>query len=310
MKRNRTSAGNKSAKSKRSKLAENTDLLSNDMDTSSDSRVDNLMKEVSVLLQTVSELKNQVQFLLSALGWTMPRAAAAAADGSAFGSQEPTAGAASQSADQSTGATSSQSSQYSDAVQRSTINLQRNIRDAVVAAVYVDQNRKDSRATNVVVSGLPSVPQVADKSVVIDLCRNELGVEADVVHCKRLGKVLPGRAQPLLVVLRSADQADQIMARARNLRKSKHDVVQQNVFINRHMTAAEARAAYDMRCQRRLAAERRNQKEGSAAKTSAASSSKDDSTTTDVNGGKSTLSANAVEFSLSAAPAAAAIAPC
>jgi hypothetical protein len=263
------------------------------------------MKEVSTLLQTVSELKNQVQFLLSALGWTMPRAAAAATDGSVLGSQEPAAGSSlftssSQSADQSTDATSSQSSQYSDAVQRQTVNLQRNIRDAVVAAVYVDQNRKDNRATNVVVSGLQSVPQVADKIVIVDLCRNELGIEADIVHCKRLGKESSGRVQPLLVVLRSADQDDQIMARARNLRKSTHSVIQQNVFINRHMTAAESRAAYDMRCERRLAAQRRSQKQ-SAAKTSAASSSQEESTAT---AEKSSLSANAAEFTMSAAPAA------
>ena len=48
--------------------------------------------------------------------------------------------------------------------------------------------------------------------------------------------------QPLLVVLRTADQ---LLAHAKKLRKSSHAVI-------RDMTAAQSRAAYELRCQRRL----------------------------------------------------------
>ena len=99
----------------------------------------------------------------------------------------------------------------------------------VVAAVYVDQQRQNSRVANLFVSGLQPLPSVADATVVSDLCRSELGIFPDIVHCRRLGKMKPAHVQPLLVVLRSADQAHEIMANAKNLRKSTHSVIR-----NRH----------------------------------------------------------------------------
>jgi len=71
-------------------------------------------------------------------------------------------------------------------------------------------------------------------------------------------KITAGKVQPLLVVLRSAEQADKIMARAKNLRKSVHSVIQEKVFINRHLTDAQARAAYKLRCQHRETTLRRS----------------------------------------------------
>lgn len=122
---------------------------------------------------------------------------------------------------------------------------------------------KDNRAANIVVSGLPPVPQVADQVVVADLCRDELGIVSDIASCRRLGKDTSGKVQPLLVVLRSADQADQILARAKSLRKSPSSVIKDHVFINRHMTAAQSRAAFELRCQRRSRKNNKNESDGS-----------------------------------------------
>jgi hypothetical protein len=47
------------------------------------------------------------------------------------------------------------------------------------------------------------------------------------------------------------------MTRAKQLRKSTNVVVKNHVFINRHMTAAQSRAAYEERCRRRTARQRR-----------------------------------------------------
>ena len=123
--------------------------------------------------------------------------------------------------------------------------------------MYVDQQRQASRVANLVVSGLQPLPSVADATMVTDLCRSELSIVPDIVHCRRLGKMITGRVQPLLVVLRSAVQADEIMVKAKILRKSTHSVIRDGVFFNRHLTDAQARAAFELRCRRRDAASRR-----------------------------------------------------
>jgi hypothetical protein len=217
-----------------------------------------LKQQVDGLLATVLELRTQVERLLSALDWTVQRApntkpkpgSGPVVQSTRNDSEVQQAAAASPS---------TTSSSYSEVVLRRP-NTQRISRDAVVAAVYVDQQRQNSRVANLVVSGLQPLPSVADATAVIDLCRSELGIVPDIVYCRRLGKMNPGRVQPLLVVLRSADQADEIMANAKNLRKSTHSVIREGVFVNRHLTDAQSRAAFELRCIRRDAASRRDRR--------------------------------------------------
>jgi len=82
----------------------------------------------------------------------------------------------------------------------------------------------------------------------------------NVVSCKRLGKPQTGRAQPLLVVCKDTNEASSTVAAARNLRRSTDPVIRNNVYINHNLTRAEARAAYEVRCQRRLSEQRRSQR--------------------------------------------------
>jgi len=161
-------------------------------------------------------------------------------------------------------------------VVRHPAKTQRAVRDAVVAAVYVDQQRKNNRVANLVVSGLQPTSQVPDSTVVADLLSGEIGIVPDIVHCRRLGKLTPHKPQPLLIVLRSAEQADEIMSRAKRLRNSAHSVVKQHVYINRHLTDAESRAAFELRSQRRAnkeLKERRTRDQTSSAGISAAGGS-------------------------------------
>ena len=247
-----SAAGGRSGGTRQASKAEVTDpeMSDDEMDTSHQNQavITKLTNEVGQLRNTVTELRAHVEFLMSALGWTLPV--------SSGGSSEDRQSIAA-TGDESASALAEHKIDghpvisYADAVQRPTV-LQRNMRDAVIAAVYIDQKRKDSRAAHIVVSGLQPQPQIPDQNIVSDLCRNELGLVPDIVSCKRLGKEAPDRVQPLLVVLRTADQADQLLAHAKKLRKSSHAVIRDNVFINRHMTAAQSRAAYELRCQRRL----------------------------------------------------------
>jgi hypothetical protein len=132
---------------------------------------------------------------------------------------------------------------------------QDSFRGAVLTAVYTDLKRQEHRAKNFVVSGLPCIPDSEDKYAVTQLCQNELNIVPEVLQCKRLGKPIPGRVQPLLVSVRSAEQASAVISASRTLRKSSNIDVR-NVFINPDLTKAQATAAYQLRCQRRQAMKR------------------------------------------------------
>ena len=151
---------------------------------------------------------------------------------------------------------------FAAAVKRPAITASdRTAHESIVAAVYVDHQRRTDRATNFIVTGLPPSDIRPDPQAVVDLCRRELGEAPDIVHTKRLGKLMPGRVQPLLVVLRTAAQAVRLVTAGKKLRKSLDLFTKENIFIAANLTKAEARAAYELRCQRRQAAERRKQPE-------------------------------------------------
>ena len=57
--------------------------------------------------------------------------------------------------------------------------------------------------------------------------------------------------QPLLVTLETVDEVKEILDHAKNLRQSTSLFVRQNVYMNKHLTKAEALAAYNARVKRR-----------------------------------------------------------
>jgi len=75
----------------------------------------------------------------------------------------------------------------------------------------------------------------------------ELNFHVDIVKCKRLGRPVPWKSSLCWrPVLPSVDEADEVMRNAKRLRNSNDIVVRQNIYINRHLTAAQSRAAYDL----------------------------------------------------------------
>jgi hypothetical protein len=119
---------------------------------------------------------------------------------------------------------------------------------------------------------------------------------------------LPGKTRPLLVALKSVDQAKHIISSARQLRQSDNSQVRDSVYINPNLTKAEAAAAYQLRTQRRLAAQRRTQQltanrpqqdqhsTDTAAAPSAGQVQADDVNHTDVHATASPLNAAALSF--------------
>ena len=79
---------------------------------------------------------------------------------------------------------------------------------------------KKSRETSLIVSGLEPVVGKSDSSLFIDLCHDELNTDTVIIKTKRLGSINPAvhKVQPLLVILREADQVRRLLALARQLR--------------------------------------------------------------------------------------------
>jgi hypothetical protein len=143
---------------------------------------------------------------------------------------------------------------------------------AVVAAVYVDQTLKKSRERRLVITGLKSTSAQTDEESFDALCRTDLRIQPDIVFTKRLGRPIAGKIQPLLVTLKQAEQAQEIIKSAKLLRKSSDAVTRSSVYINPQMTRAEAEAAYQLRLHRRITQQRRSVQDSTAGRSAGDSS--------------------------------------
>jgi len=154
---------------------------------------------------------------------------------------------------------------YADAV-RIPANLratQNNFRDAIATAVYIDKKKSEDRANTFIVTGISESENHNNSESVYELCASEFDIELDIVTCRRLGRdTQPGRSRPLLVVCRSVNEVRDVLASAKLLRQSTDPVVRKSVYINPNLTKAEATAAYEIRCQRRQATQRRAAQQG------------------------------------------------
>ena len=92
---------------------------------------------------------------------------------------------------------------------------------------------------------------VADGALVNDLFRDELKLRLPIKRVQRLGRDVSNKCRPILVTMFSDSDADAILEKAKDLRKSSNSQVRCKVFINADMTRAEMHAAYEIRCQRR-----------------------------------------------------------
>ena len=97
---------------------------------------------------------------------------------------------------------------------------------------------------------------ISDAELVQKLCSLHLHIRVDVVKTRRLGKLVTGKVQLLLVTLGRREQATNIIAQAPELRYSYDQQIRQSVFIHPDLTTSEARAAFEMRQVKRIAASR------------------------------------------------------
>jgi hypothetical protein len=215
--------------------------------------------ELRDLRETVRQQQHQIDFLLSALGIST--------GGSATGSDTSPPTTAVVGNDGGTTSSSQSSRTYADMVRKpsSISTLPPVMKQAVVSAVYSDMKDRDRRSRNIVVSGIPITVPVDDPSAAVSaVIEREFHSKPDIVRCRRLGKLQQGRIQPILVSLQTDEQASYFVQNAKSLRHSEDDYTRKSIFINRDITKAEARAAYDERCERRRRLAARGQSSSSA----------------------------------------------
>ena len=141
-------------------------------------------------------------------------------------------------------------------VLRSSLNpasssLDTNVRTAVLSAVHTEFKSITNRSLNVVVTGLKPSTIATDAVQFSELCASELFIYPNVKSTHRLGNVIHGKIQPLLVTLQTTDDVHEVLSTARLLRNSANDRVRDSIYINKHMTKAESLAAFNDRKQRR-----------------------------------------------------------
>jgi hypothetical protein len=108
----------------------------------------------------------------------------------------------------------------------------------VVAAVYVRDQSPEKVRKRRLVPGLEPAASAASKSDADSfaaLCFDGLHIQPNIVSVRRLGPPTVGRIQPSLVIVKQADQAQQIIKSTKLLRRSSNAVIRDRVFINPQM---------------------------------------------------------------------------
>ena len=213
-------------------------------------RCDDMRAEISNLNSVITQLSTKMEFIMSYLGLKED-------ENTALNIQAQPATVSTDSAAIST-TTQTNKLNYANATRsKPTTQLSGQLRQAVMSAVYSDLHSKASRANNIIISGLPKEGTNKDEDMVCDLIEHEFNFRPSIQLCRRLGKVVIDKTQNLLVTLTSEDQVKTILLNAKQLRRSANSFVRTNMFINADLTKAEATAAYEDRCHRRLQREER-----------------------------------------------------
>lgn len=121
----------------------------------------------------------------------------------------------------------------------------------IVMTVHNTLRDISRRKSNVVVSGLPeSNDDDDDEAMFLNFCEENLTIKPSILpnSCRRLGRKITSDPRPrrLLVRLRSDSSAADVLAAAKKLKFSDNEFAR-SVYINRDLSPAEAKLAYERR---------------------------------------------------------------
>ena len=150
---------------------------------------------------------------------------------------------------QRVGLSSNTSSKSGDAILAS--NFENQFKTAVLSAVHSEMKSIARRSNSIVMSGFHKRTTISDKDHFIKFCSQFFQFEPNVVSTSRLGSEKENKVQPLLVTFADSSEPEYLVRNAKLLRSVVDDYVKNNIFINKHMTYAERKAAYEARLLRR-----------------------------------------------------------
>ena len=117
---------------------------------------------------------------------------------------------------------------------------------SIVNKVVREINLRNSKQSNIVISGLPSA-DVSDSVLVQNLLMDEMNISVTVSHIARLGKHVTTRPQLQLATLPSADNVKKVFRLAKSLPDSTAISVRENVYINQDLTQEQRNQQYKLR---------------------------------------------------------------
>ena len=128
----------------------------------------------------------------------------------------------------------------------------------MLKTVHTEIHEKERRRHNVIVSGMKrdGSSQITDDIAnFIRICSRYLDTDVGEYivpgRCRRLGNLMPGKIQPLLIAFKTINVPEKLLEVARNLRFVDEEYIAQHVFIGADLTPAEAELAFERRQQRR-----------------------------------------------------------
>lgn len=125
------------------------------------------------------------------------------------------------------------------------------LKEIVINAIHKESAEREKRANSVIISGVKPSLDRTDYVIIRTLFNTEFNFDTVELKCFRLGRKYPDYIQPLLVTLGAKDDASWLVANSGLLRRSSDQWTRENIFINRNMSRAERRAAFEMRSKRR-----------------------------------------------------------
>ena len=129
---------------------------------------------------------------------------------------------------------------------------------SMLKTVHTEIHEKERRRHNVIVSGMKrdrSSQITDDIANFVRICSRYLDTDVGEYivpgRCRRLGNLVPGKIQPLLIAFKTTNVPEKLLEVARNLRFVDEEYIAQHVFIGADLTPAEAELAFERRQQRR-----------------------------------------------------------
>lgn len=228
-----------------------------------------LQTEVQFLHSKVNTLSQQVAFLMQTLGVVgsqMPAAESSSGSSNTLPTDNIILAALTSSTMSNSSASTkpavnvslpaaaSTSSTFASNSKKQPPTFASKLREDIVTAVHVDLENKERRKRNMVITGFPNTEVGNDTASVVNFLRlkfPECNSDFKVTSCRRLGHPDSKPIRPLLVSFAYPSQAQFFVQHAKRLRSSVSGSVYGSVYINADLTPSQARAAYELRIQKR-----------------------------------------------------------